>query len=107
MITLCRCLCLRFRDFHIRVTRCLLNRFEHRLRWQAAGILSFLLRHALSGTGHRLRPCGATGIRSVGTKVAGEGAVRYFDLQGREVSSDTKGLLIRKQGNEVKKVIVK
>ena len=50
---------------------------------------------------------GTTGIRSVSTKVAGEGAVRYFDLQGREVSSDTKGLLIRKQGNEVKKVVVK
>ena len=34
-------------------------------------------------------------------------STRYFDLQGREVSGDTKGLLIRKQGNEVKKVIVK
>lgn len=33
--------------------------------------------------------------------------VRYFDLQGREVSGDTKGLLIRKQGNSVKKVIVR
>lgn len=33
--------------------------------------------------------------------------VRYFDLQGREVSADTKGLLIRKQGNSVKKVIVR
>ena len=32
---------------------------------------------------------------------------RYFDLQGREVSPSTKGLLIRKQGNEVKKVIIK
>lgn len=33
--------------------------------------------------------------------------VRYFDLQGREVPGDTKGLLIRKQGNSVKKVIVR
>ena len=33
--------------------------------------------------------------------------VCYFDLQGREVSGDTKGLLIRKQGNSVKKVIVR
>ncbi len=32
---------------------------------------------------------------------------RYFDLQGREVPSTTKGLLIRKQGDEVKKVMMK
>jgi hypothetical protein len=40
-------------------------------------------------------------------KVVNDNTVRYFDLQGREVSGDTKGLLIRKQGSEVKKVIVK
>lgn len=33
--------------------------------------------------------------------------IYFFDLQGREVGPATKGLLIRKQGNEVKKVIVK
>ena len=34
-------------------------------------------------------------------------APRYYDLQGREVSGSTKGLLIRRQGDEVKKVMVK
>ena len=46
-----------------------------------------------------------TGIQSISTKVDNDNSVRYFDLQGREVSPSTKGLLIRKQGNEVKKVI--
>ena len=32
---------------------------------------------------------------------------RYYDLQGREVSPSTKGLLIRKQGDTVRKVIIK
>ena len=32
---------------------------------------------------------------------------RYFDFQGREVPSTTKGLLIRRQGDEVKKVMMK
>jgi M6 family metalloprotease-like protein len=50
---------------------------------------------------------GVTGIQSISAKVANDNTVRYFDLQGREVSGDTKGLLIRKQGSEVKKVIVK
>lgn len=31
--------------------------------------------------------------------------VRYYDLQGREVSSTTKGVLIRKQGHSTKKVL--
>lgn len=31
----------------------------------------------------------------------------FFDLQGREVNGSTKDLLIRRQGDEVKKVIVK
>ncbi len=48
-----------------------------------------------------------TGIQRISSKVDGESVVRYFDLQGREVSGDTKGLLIRKQGSEVKKVIVR
>ncbi|MBP3845806.1 MAG: C10 family peptidase [Prevotella sp.] len=30
---------------------------------------------------------------------------RYFDLQGRELNGSTKGLLIRRQGDEVKKVM--
>ena len=33
--------------------------------------------------------------------------LRFYDFQGREVNAGTKGLVIRKQGNEVKKVIVK
>ena len=48
-----------------------------------------------------------SGINTVNTKAVDGNAVRYFDLQGREVPADTKGLLIRKQGSEVKKVIVK
>ncbi len=32
---------------------------------------------------------------------------RYFDLQGREVNGSTKGLIIRRQGDEVKKVLVR
>jgi len=36
-----------------------------------------------------------------------DASVRYFDLQGREVPSTAKGLLIRKQNNEVKKVMMK
>lgn len=50
---------------------------------------------------------GVTGIQSISTKVVSDNTVRYFDLQGREVPADTKGLLIRKQGSEVKKIIVK
>ena len=46
-----------------------------------------------------------TGIQSISMKVESDNNVRYFDLQGREVGPATKGLLIRKQGNEVKKVI--
>ena len=46
-------------------------------------------------------------IKSVSFKNDVNTPARYFDLQGREVSGDTKGLLIRKQGNEVKKVIVR
>ena len=48
-----------------------------------------------------------SGINTISIKATDENSVRYFDLQGREVSGDTKGLLIRKQGNSVKKVIVK
>jgi len=33
--------------------------------------------------------------------------LRFFDLQGREVNAGTKGLVIRKQGNDVKKVVVR
>ena len=36
-----------------------------------------------------------------------DASVRYFDLHGYDVNPSTKGLLIRKQGNEIKKVIVK
>ena len=48
-----------------------------------------------------------TGIQSISTKVNTDNTVRYFDLQGREVNGATKGLLIRKQGNNVTKVMVK
>jgi hypothetical protein len=33
--------------------------------------------------------------------------LRFYDLQGREVNAGTKGLVIRKQGNDVKKVVVR
>ena len=36
-----------------------------------------------------------------------DNSVRYYNLQGQEVNSSTKGLIIRKQGNEMKKVMVK
>lgn len=49
----------------------------------------------------------ATGIREIETKTNDNDSVRYYDLQGREVNGQTKGLLIRKQGNDVRKVIVK
>jgi hypothetical protein len=45
------------------------------------------------------------GIQNIPAKPAA--SVRYFDLQGREVNGSTKGLLIRRQGDEVKKVIVR
>lgn len=33
--------------------------------------------------------------------------VRYYDLQGREVSETSKGIIIRRQGKETKKIVVK
>ena len=33
--------------------------------------------------------------------------VRYYDLQGRELSSPAQGFIIRRQGNETKKIMVK
>jgi len=48
-----------------------------------------------------------TAIQVITAKESNGNTVRYYDLQGREVSPSTKGLLIRKQGNEVKKVIVR
>ena len=48
---------------------------------------------------------GTTDIRPISIKADSDNRVRYYDLQGREVSPETKGLLIRKQGNEVKKVL--
>ena len=49
-----------------------------------------------------------TGIQNILAKpIVSVEPVRYFDLQGREVNGSTKGLLIRRQGDEVKKVIVR
>lgn len=51
---------------------------------------------------------GATAIREIrqqSTTTSSE--VRYYDLQGREVNGTTKGVIIRRQGNETKKVVVK
>lgn len=45
------------------------------------------------------------GINS--TYIHSDASPRYFDLQGREVPFTTKGLLIRKQGDTVRKVIIK
>jgi hypothetical protein len=47
-----------------------------------------------------------TAIKAVITKGTNAPS-HYFDLQGREVNGSTKGLVIRKQGDEVKKVIVR
>ncbi len=47
-----------------------------------------------------------TAIKAVITKGTNAPS-RYFDLQGREVNGSTKGLIIRRQGDEVKKVLVK
>ena len=49
---------------------------------------------------------GSTGIHGIFSESTDNAPVRYFDMQGREVTGQTKGLLIRKQGNSVKKVIV-
>ena len=46
-----------------------------------------------------------TGIRAIGIQADADAPVRYFDLQGREVTSDHRGLVIMKQGNVVKKVM--
>ena len=48
---------------------------------------------AVTGINHVVMPSGKT--------------PRYFDLQGREVDGSTKGLIIRRHGDEVKKVIVR
>lgn len=47
-----------------------------------------------------------TAIRSI-RQQTNDNSVRYYNLQGQEVSSSSKGLIIRKQGNEMKKVMVK
>ena len=49
---------------------------------------------------------GTSGIQSLNSEQMPT-ATRYFDLQGREVPSNTKGFIIRRQGNDVKKVLVK
>ncbi len=48
----------------------------------------------------------ATSVREI-QGVDNDATVRYYDIQGREVCKDTRGLLIRKQGSDVKKIIVK
>jgi len=48
----------------------------------------------------------STGIQSIASEALNANApARYFDLQGREVGKDARGLVIMKQGNVVKKVI--
>lgn len=48
-----------------------------------------------------------TAIQSVTTNVGEDDVVRYYDMHGRQVDSSTRGLLIRKQGSDVKKIMVK
>ncbi len=48
-----------------------------------------------------------TGIQNLYRKAETNGPIRFYDLQGREVNAGTKGLVIRRQGSEVKKIIVK
>lgn len=50
---------------------------------------------------------GTTGIGYLPVKVKETGSVRYFNLQGQEVNGTAKGLVIRKQGGETKKVMMK
>lgn len=50
---------------------------------------------------------GTTGIGRIPVKVKETGKDRYFNLQGQEVNGTVKGLVIRKQGGETKKVIMK
>ena len=50
---------------------------------------------------------GTTGIEYLPVKVKETGSVRYFNLQGQEVNGTAKGLVIRKQGGETKKVMMK
>jgi len=42
-----------------------------------------------------------------GLRFENNSSIRYFDLQGRELGNDARGMVIMKQGNEVKKVIVR
>lgn len=46
-----------------------------------------------------------TGI--ISHPVSSDAPIRYYDLQGHKVNGDTRGLLIMKQGDAVKKVIVR
>ena len=48
----------------------------------------------------------ATGIRQLHATDA-QAPVRYYDLQGREVTGDVRGLVIQKQGSRVVKIAVK
>ena len=48
-----------------------------------------------------------TAISNVKKASSANESTSYFDLQGREVNGSTKGLIIRRQGDEVKKVIVR
>ena len=49
---------------------------------------------------------GSTAIHKVRKSTStSSSSTRYLDLQGREVNGSTKGLVIRRQGNEVKKVM--
>ena len=49
---------------------------------------------------------GTAGISGV-TMSDSDSPVHYFDLQGRKVDATTRGLLIRRQGNDVRKVIIR
>ncbi len=45
-----------------------------------------------------------TAIQTVAADIVEDGAVRYYDLQGRQLDADTHGLVIMKQGSKVTKV---
>lgn len=48
-----------------------------------------------------------TSISSLKRDESFDSSLRYYDLQGRELNGPSKGLVIRKQGNTVRKVIIK
>ncbi len=76
------------------------NRYVYRVR--ALGEESTVSKWSNEGTFE----FGTSGISPVSVSDA-NAPVRYYDLQGRKVDAGNRGVLIRRQGSDVRKVIVK